>query len=89
MAKVHLGHETQQHPCGSISTKESLKKEKVMEGCKEMAATTARISAASQHLESIEKAATACWEHTRCHRNYARLALPSPEQSSSERVQKK
>lgn len=87
MAKIHLGHETQQHPCGTISTKDSLETEKVMEGCKEKAATAARISAASQHPESTEKAATACWEHTWCHGNYARL--PSPEQASSERVQKK
>lgn len=86
MAKIYLGHETQKHLCGSISTKNSLETEKVMEGCK---ATAERISAASQHLESMEKAAMACWGHTWCHGNYARLTPPSPEQSSSERVQKK
>lgn len=89
MAKSYLGHETQQHPCGSISTKDSLATEKVMEGCKENAATAAGTSAASQHFESIEKAATARWEHTWRHGNDARLTLPSPEQSSSERVQRK
>lgn len=60
-----------------------------MEGCKEKAATAARISATSQHLESIEKAATAHWEHTWCHGNGPKLTPPSPEQSSSERVQRK
>lgn len=60
----------------------------MMEECNEKGITAAWISASSQPLVSIGKAAAAVQEHTWCHVNCASLTVLSPEQPSSKRVQR-